>query len=73
MAIEKTREMEIREAVYEIINLFEDLLEWKSISIPCMDCDEEAERMKDDNSARIYGSEYWLLEKNITTILKDYM
>lgn len=47
-----------------LLELFEDLLEEKDIDIPCADDDEESERCENDNSARLYGTEY-------STVMED--
>lgn len=52
-----------------IIDLFEKLLDIKNIEIPCEDENEEKQRHEDKNSAKIYGTEYYLLRDNIERIL----
>lgn len=59
------------ELAIEIIEVFEDLLEEKGITIPCDDSLEENERWCDGNSARIYGMEYWRLEEKIAELLGE--
>lgn len=52
-----------------IVELFENLLESKNISIPCDDKDEENERINADNQAKLYGTEYWTLIDQIEALL----
>ena len=52
-----------REVSIEIMDLFEEFLEEKNITIPSDD------RSGDESEARIYGSEYYELEDGITDIL----
>ena len=54
----------------EIIELFEDLLEKKNITITCADPEEEKDRNNSKFDARIYGTEYWNLADAIETILE---
>lgn len=54
----------------EIIELFEDLLEEKNITITCADPEEEKDRSNSKSDARIYGMEYWNLADAIETILE---
>lgn len=51
-----------------ILDLFENLLDEKNITIPCSDQSEQAQR-EDHNDARIYGSEYFDLENSICILL----
>jgi hypothetical protein len=53
----------------EIVQLFEDLLERKSIVIPCYDETEEADRRDNENAARLYGMEYYSLLEEVQGIL----
>lgn len=55
----------------QIVELFEKLLEDKDISIPCNDKQEETERQESNNTARLYGMEYWKLVDNIEAILNN--
>lgn len=55
----------------QIMELFEDLLEEKNISIPCDDEEEERMRYEDGNTARIYGMEYYNLSGKIEKLLSD--
>lgn len=55
----------------QIMELFEDLLEEKNISIPCDDEEEERMRYEDENTARIYGMEYYNLSEKIDELFSD--
>lgn len=55
----------------QIMELFEDLLEEKNISIPCDDEEEEKMRYEDESTARIYGMEYYNLSEKIDELLSD--
>lgn len=61
-------EDEKREVISGILDCFEELLDKLEITIPCADADEE-ERKMDDNSARLYGMEYWLLYEQIEDLV----
>lgn len=52
-----------REIASKIIDIFEDLLEEKNITIPSID--REGKRYE----GRIYGTEYYNLENRITNLL----
>ena len=58
-------EDERREVVSGILDCFEEL----EITIPCADADEEEERKIVDNSARLYGMEYWSLYEQIEDLV----
>lgn len=62
-------EDERREVVSGILDCFEELLDKLEITIPCADADEEEVRKMDDNSARLYGMEYWSLYEQIEDLL----
>lgn len=62
-------EDERREIVSGILDCFEELLDKLEITIPCADADEEEARKMDDNSARLYGMEYWSLYEQIEDLL----
>lgn len=53
----------------QMVDLFEDLLDRKNITVPCSDENEEADRSDIDNSARLYGSEYSELLDDIEATL----
>lgn len=53
----------------EIIELFEDLLEEKNITITCADPEEEKDRSNSKSDARIYGMEYGNLVDAVEAIL----
>ena len=48
----------IHECAVDIVEIFEDLLDDKEITVPCEDWGEESERRINESSARVYGSEY---------------
>lgn len=58
-----------KEVVCEILDCFEELLDKLEITIPCADADEEEARKMDDNSARLYGMEYWSLYEQIEDLV----
>lgn len=60
---------DIQSTAWAILDLFENLLDGKDITIPCSDQSEQAQR-EDDNDARIYGSEYFDLENSICNLLE---
>ena len=63
-------EDERREVVSGILDCFEELLDKLEITIPCADADEEEEERKiNDNSARLYGMEYWSLYEHIEDLV----
>lgn len=58
-----------KEVVSGILDCFEELLDKLEITIPCADADEKEERKMNDNSARLYGMEYWSLYEQIEDLL----
>ena len=66
--IEKMKQ-ETRELATTIVDVFDDFLDEKNISIPCVDPYEQEDRLQDDNSAAIYGSEYFELEDRVCDVL----
>ena len=60
-----------RELVARIVELFEQLLGEKDIVVPCADCEEERERCKDGNSAKLYGMEFWILVSAVEALLNQ--
>ena len=52
-----------REIACEIIDIFENLLEEKNITIPSKD------REGNEDESRIFGEEYYSLEEKITELL----
>lgn len=48
----------IHECAVDLVEIFEDLLDDKDMSIPCENWSEEAERRSTPNTAAVYGSEY---------------
>lgn len=63
-----------RELAANIVDMFDDLLYEKGISIPCEDSSEESERYADGNSneAMLYGTEFWNLVDKIEAVLRKY-
>lgn len=53
----------------QMVELFEDLLYEKGITVPCADEDEESERSEDGNEACLYGMEYSTLLDNVEEYL----
>lgn len=66
--IEKMKQ-ETRELAATIVDVFDDFLDEKGISIPCADPHEQEDRLQDDNSASIYGMEYYDLEDRVNNVL----
>lgn len=58
-----------REFACNIVELFEDLLDKKNITVVCADKNEETDRYEDNNCARLYGSEFWGLVDEIEYML----
>ena len=58
-----------KEVVSGILDCFEELLDKLEITIPCADTEEEEERKMYDNSARLYGMEYWSLYEQVEDLL----
>ena len=65
----KKMKQETRELATTIVDLFDDFLDEKGISIPCADPHEQEDRLQDDNSASIYGMEYFNLEDRVNNVL----
>ena len=59
--MERTREFAI-----SILDLFEDLLDKKEIDIPSED------RTGEEGEARLYGTEYFQLEDDVTKLLEQF-
>ena len=59
--MERTREFAI-----SILDLFEDLLDEKGIDIPSED------RTGEEGEARLYGTEYFQLEDDVTNLLEQF-
>lgn len=51
-----------------IMDLFDDFLTDRNITVPCSDRHEQAQRM--DSGAAIYGSEYFNLAEAIEVLLE---
>lgn len=58
-----------RETACYIVDMFDDLLSEKNIEIPCEDEYEQGERHHEDNTAAVYGMEYWNLVDKIEAML----
>lgn len=56
-----------------VVEAFEDLLDKKNLEIPCADHCEEEERHDNNNSAKIYGTEYGDLIDRVEALLKKEM
>lgn len=57
------------ELATEIVELFEELLDKKGIEIPCDDEDEQKDRYEGNNTAKLYGMEYFNLVSDIQNLL----
>lgn len=57
------------EKATEVVELFEELLDRKGIEIPCDDEDEQKERYDGNNTAKLYGMEYYNLVSGIQNLL----
>lgn len=55
---------------YQIVEVFESLLDGKGIKIRCSDEDEERQRDMDENTAKLYGTEYEELVEKVEDILE---
>lgn len=62
-----------KDLAFSVVDIFEDLLDEKEIEIPCADAHEEEDRHDHENTAKIYGSEYWYLIDRIEELLKREM
>lgn len=55
-----------------VLDIFEEFLDSKNITIQCSDEDEENDRLisesESENSVRLYGMEYWTLCERIESI-----
>lgn len=61
----KNREREKRELAITILEIFDNFLDSKDITVPSDDDDDRG----DDNTARIYGTDFAKLENDITNLL----
>lgn len=66
--IEKEDKLEF---IGQIIDIFEDFLEEKGISIPNEDRDNDPD-LEDESAAIIYGNDYYLLEEKISETLANW-
>lgn len=62
-----------RDLAFYVVDIFEDLLDEKNIDIPCADSSEEEDRHENENTARIYGTEYGDLIDRVEALLKKGM
>ena len=62
-----------KDLAFSVVDIFEDLLDEKEIEIPCADAHEEENRHDHENTAKIYGTEYWYLIDRIEELLKREM
>ena len=58
-----------RELAAQIIDLFDDLLYQKGIEIPCEDKQEQSDCHDHENTAKLYGMEYWNLLDRVEKLL----
>lgn len=56
----------------EIVDVFESFLDERGIEIPCSNDKEKIERYFDNNTAKIYGTEYYTLVDKIQELLEQY-
>ncbi len=62
-----------KDLAFSVVDIFEDLLDEKDMKIPCADAHEEEDRHDHENTAKIYGTEYWYLVDRIEELLKREM
>lgn len=66
---EEIQEKKKNKLATEIVELFEELLDRKGIEIPCDDKDEQKDRYEGNNTAKLYGMEYFNLVSDIQNLL----
>ncbi len=66
---EEIQERKKNKLATEIVELFEGLLDRKGIEIPCDDKDEQKDRYEGNNTAKLYGMEYFNLVSDIQNLL----
>lgn len=66
---EEIQERKKNKLATEVVGLFEELLDRKGIEIPCDDEDEQKERYDGNNTAKLYGMEYYNLVSGIQNLL----
>lgn len=66
---EEIQEMKKNKLAMEIVELFEELLDKKGIEIPCDDKNEQKDRHEENNTAKLYGMEYFNLVSDIQNLL----
>ena len=62
-----------KDLAFSVVDIFENLLDEKDMEIPCADAHEEEDRHDHENTAKIYGTEYWYLVERIEELLKREM
>lgn len=62
-----------KDLAFSVVDIFEDLLDEKDMEIPCADAHEQEDRHAHENTAKIYGTEYWYLVDRIEELLKKEM
>lgn len=58
-----------REKATAVVELFERLLDYKGIDIPCSDTAEQSVRYEEENCARLYGTEYYELIDDVVNVI----
>lgn len=66
---EEIQERKKNKLATEVVGLFEELLDRKGIEIPCDDKNEQKERYDGNNTAKLYGMEYYNLVSGIQNLL----
>lgn len=66
---EEIQERKKNKLATEIVELFEELLNRKGIEILCDDKDEQKDRYEGNNTAKLYGMEYFNLVSAIQNLL----
>lgn len=69
LADKEIQELKKNKLATEIVELFEKLLDRKGIEIPCDDKDEQKDRYEGNNTAKLYGMEYFNLVSDIQNLL----
>ncbi len=68
----KIKKNEEKEFVGQLIDLFDDFLEERDLHVPTSDAEMKDNGDEEDNSARIYGSDYGELEEKIEETLSAW-
>lgn len=66
---EEIQERKKNKLATEVVGVFEELLDRKGIEIPCDDEDEQKKRYDGNNTAKLYGMEYYNLVSGIQNLL----